>query len=704
MNRPSNYLRFVTAAVITSSVVVVTAAINADQSSIWPALANIVLLLVLLALLMLNVVKPLQDTLSRQSIQHRLSWEHMSGIAVQVTHRHYILDANPGFQQLFANEDGSRLVDFIPADERSKVVGYLQLARDSQRMVDFECSLINQHGEHTRWALHAKPWRVDDREYLLITGDDISKRHRMEQDLRAEQHRISTYIDAMQTLLIICDRNGLITRINQQAQSLLKMPESQLLQRPVSHIVPAHYRPQIEQQWQELLQSDSTSISVEYPLQSSSGKQFIISWRITHVHIDRQGQTEFLLAGLDITESVANRNALETANQRIREALNQAEQANRSKSIFLANMSHEIRTPMSGILGAAELLLDKNLDHEQRNYIDIIYKSSQSLLDIINDILDLSKIESGRLEVELIPFDLNQLMSELFQLFNDQARNKGIALVYQYQAELPAQWLGDGKRIRQILTNLISNAIKFTEQGQVTICISGQLLNAPQYSIQIAISDTGIGIASSKQEDIFSPFKQADSSTSRHYGGTGLGLTISRKLANAMQGEITVQSQLGQGSTFTLTLPLINDHYPIAESAPNETHRSTPLHGRVLLAEDNIVNQRVAAKMLQRLGLNFELANNGEQAIKAALSENFDLILMDINMPIMDGIQATQHLRDMGGVLGQIPIVALTANAMLEDKQRCLDAGMNGFISKPIRLEQLREEIAKHIPQHRISH
>lgn len=704
MNRPSNYLRFVTAAVITSSVVVVTAAINVDHLAIWPALANIVLLLVLIALLILNVVKPLQDTLSRQSVQHRLSWEHMSGIAVQLTNNHFILDANPGFQQIFANEDGHRLLDFIPAAERTTVVGYLQLARDSHRMVDFECTLIDQQGEHRRWALHAKPWQIGDREYLLLTGDDISKRHRMEQDLRAEQHRVSTYIDAMQTLLIICDRAGLITRINQQAQSLLQMPETQLLQRPISHIVPAHHRPQLEQQWQQLLRSEPTSISVEYPLQSSSGKQFIISWRITHVQIDSQGQTEFLLAGLDITESVANRQALETANQRIREALNQAEQANRSKSIFLANMSHEIRTPMSGILGAAELLLDKNLDQEQRNYIDIIYKSSQSLLDIINDILDLSKIESGRLEVELIPFDLNHLMSELFQLFNDQARNKGITLVYQYQGELPTQWLGDAKRIRQILTNLISNAIKFTEHGQVTMSVNGHALNAPQYGINIAINDSGIGIANNKQEDIFSPFKQADSSTSRHYGGTGLGLTISRKLANAMQGEIAVQSQLGQGSTFTLTLPLIADHYPLDVVAPSENHHNTPLRGRVLLAEDNSVNQRVAAKMLQRLGLDYELANNGEQAVKAALAEPFDLILMDINMPIMDGIQATQHLRDMGGVLGQIPIVALTANAMLEDKQRCLEAGMNGFISKPIRLEQLREEIAKHVAQPRINH
>lgn len=699
MNRPSNYLRFVTAAVLTSSIVVATIAINAEQSSVWPALANIVLLLVLIALLILNVVNPLQDTLSRQSIQHRLSWEHMSGIAVQITHNHYLLDANPGFQQLFANQDGSRLVDFIPADERSKVVGYLQLARDSNRIVDFECTLVNQHSERSRWALHAKPWQVGDRVYLLVTGEDISKRHRMEQDLRAEQHRISTYIDAMQTLLIICDRDGLMTRINHQAQSLLQMPESQLLQRPISHIVPAHYRPQLEQQWQALLNSEPTSISVEYPLQSSSGKPFIISWRITHVQVDRQGQIEFLLAGLDITESVANRQALETANQRIREALNQAEQANRSKSIFLANMSHEIRTPMSGILGAAELLLDKNLDQEQRNYIDIIYKSSQSLLDIINDILDLSKIESGRLEVELIPFDLNQLMSELFQLFNDQARNKGIGLIYQYQAELPTQWLGDAKRIRQILTNLISNAIKFTEQGRVTISVSGKALNAPQYGLQIAIEDSGIGIASSKHEDIFSPFKQADSSTSRHYGGTGLGLTISRKLANAMQGEITLQSQLGQGSLFTLELPLIADHYPLAENNPAEKNGNIPLRGRVLLAEDNTVNQRVAAKMLQRLGLDYALANNGEQAVKAALSGTFDLILMDINMPVMDGIQATRHLRDINSPLGHIPIVALTANAMLEDKQRCLAAGMNGFISKPIRLEQLREEIAKHIQQ-----
>ena len=358
---------------------------------------------------------------------------------------------------------------------------------------------------------------------------------------------------------------------------------------------------------------------------------------------------------------------------------------------------------MNGILGAAELLLESPLQDEQRNYLEIIHSSSNALLDIINDILDLSKIESGNLEIECIDFDLNKLLRDVYQLFSEPSRRRGLGLVYVYDSALPARWLGDPKRIRQIINNLVSNALKFTEQGRIEIRVSGEVISDHSHRLNICVNDTGIGVSREKIEQIFSAFRQADTSTSRKYGGTGLGLTISRHLAQAMGGDIEVRSELGQGSYFTLQLTLQADEQNSAGLATSDD-RNVPsaeepkdvgkLSGLVLLAEDNQVNQRIAEKMLQRLGLCCHIVENGEQAVAEVLQKDYNLILMDVNMPVLDGIAATERIRDLSYPKNQVPIIALTANAMMEDRNRCLAAGMNGFISKPIKLDALREVIA----------
>ena len=435
------------------------------------------------------------------------------------------------------------------------------------------------------------------------------------------------------------------------------------------------------------------------PILAKSGKEFVIDWRITAIPEDERSHDGFdiLLTGLDITESIANNQALKIANNKIREALNSAEGANQSKSVFLAHMSHEIRTPMNGILGATELLLDQAANDEQKQLVDIIHTSSNALLNIINDILDLSKIESGNFELEQINFDLHDLCKDAYQLFSSPAQKKGIQIVYYYQAELPQFWVGDPNRIRQVINNLLSNALKFTHSGRIDLLVTGERLTNHQFDITISVKDTGIGIAEKKVKQIFTAFKQADANTSRKYGGTGLGLTISKHLANAMQGDIGVSSVLGLGSTFALKLPLKPGK---TEAVAKRTGLARDYHANVLLAEDNPVNAKIASKILHKLGIQTVVVENGKLALEEVTNKNYDIVLMDINMPILDGISAAEKIRQLPFPRNQIPILALTANAMMEDRERCMDAGMNGFVSKPINIAHLIDELDSILSSH----
>ena len=685
------------------SALAVSIPLNEIQSQYLSSFLQIMLINLALVVICMagfyHLVRPLEGYAGRRRLENALKWEHMTGVALLLSPRQVLLEASPGFSERFDLNAGERLQKLMPGHEQSRTGDYLQQALDSDDTLDFECTLNSRREGSSHWSLSVRRWQYQGQTYLLVTGDDISKRHGMEIELRAEQQRVSAYFNAMQTLLIICDSDGRILRLNQPVQTLLNMDEQQLVQQPLSYLIPRSGAIAFRADLRRLLGSHEDNIATQFPLVSASGRESIISWRMTRLNDGRHGGGEILLAGLDITDSVANQQALETANRRIRETLEQAEQANRSKSVFLANMSHEIRTPMNGILGAAELLLDSSLTEDQRHYLSIIHSSSHVLLDIINDILDLSKIESGKLEVESISFDLNELLTRIYQLFNEPVRRKGLSLVYYYDGQLPVWWLGDPKRIRQIITNLLSNALKFTTKGRIEIRISGEQSGDHQYNLLLAVSDNGIGIAEEKQQQIFEAFRQADSSTSRQYGGTGLGLTISRHLARAMNGDIRLQSEIGNGSTFTLCLPLHEGTPTVAETPAVTSGQPPALSGRILLAEDNVVNQKIAERMLERLGLAVTTVGNGEEAITEVLAHDYDLILMDVNMPVLDGLTATGRIRDLSSDKSRIPVIALTANAMPEDRQRCLDAGMDDFISKPMRMDELTNAIARALQQ-----
>ncbi|MES2857163.1 MAG: ATP-binding protein [Bdellovibrionota bacterium] len=390
----------------------------------------------------------------------------------------------------------------------------------------------------------------------------------------------------------------------------------------------------------------------------------------------------------DITDqktAEAARSALE-----VREGA--AIEASKLKSEFLANMSHEIRTPINGVIGMTNLLLESNLTFEQKEYASMVRSSADILLTLVNDILDLSKAEAGKIELEMLDFSLEHVVKDIERMLSHSAKNKGLKLLKSMPTDLPQYINGDPTRLRQILVNLVNNSIKFTSEGQIVIEVSNEKQTSNELVLRFEVSDTGIGIPQTALGRLFKSFSQADSSTTRRFGGTGLGLSISKRLVESMNGEIGVRSTEGKGSTFWFTIPFkLGKSIRGRDSFESVTTVDSKRSLRVLVAEDNSVNQVIAKKMIEKMGHSVLIAANGIEALDALRTSSFDLVLMDCQMPELDGYEATQTIRvDRSVKNPNVPIIAMTANAMNGDREKCLAAGMNDYISKPVREKDLQ--------------
>ncbi len=506
----------------------------------------------------------------------------------------------------------------------------------------------------------------------------------------AEQDRLQAVLDNVADAIITFDEHGRIEWFNRAAEQMFGYTAVEVIGAHLELLLPDPHLYQVEQEALALQtdkqHADIVSIRNEIAGQRQDGRLFPLDFTISQMLV--QGERQFIAIARDIT----TRKEAEMAILAAKEA---AEAANQAKTQFLANTSHEIRTPLNAIVGLTSLLLDTELTSDQQTFVEIARRSSHTLLTILNDILDLSRIEARQLSLELRPYHLPNGVNEVLNLLKTNADEKELQLSATFAPDMPQVFIGDGDRLRQVLLNLVSNAIKFTHAGSIQVRVDGRYLDAATYEIHLSVQDTGIGLPPDYTEWLFQPFHRGHAGRSRRYSGAGLGLTISQRLVELMGGRIWAESESGKGSTFHVTIPS-----PITEQPPPtaprwervrpfdpDMARQLPL--RILVAEDNLTNQKVMAWMLEHLGYRPDVAANGLEVLAALKRQHYDVILMDLHMPEMDGRTATQTIRATLPPEKQPWIIAVTADVLHESRQDYLADGLNDFLSKPLQAEML---------------
>jgi PAS domain S-box-containing protein len=505
---------------------------------------------------------------------------------------------------------------------------------------------------------------------------EVQMAHEM---LAQSEKRFQYLFEHAHDIIYFTDDKGCFTWFNPTALEITGMSHDELLGLNFIDLIAQEHRHTAKRFYDLQLARRTPNTYLEFPLLSKAGKTV---WIGQHVQIifDNGMLKGFQAVARDITKEVELKRDLKAAHD-------SALESTRLKSGFLANVSHELRTPMNGIIGMTNLLLDTQLTNEQRDYTHTVKESANALLSIINDVLDFSRIEAGKIEIESIDFDLHHVIGQSIALLESNAYEKALALKLTLDENVPRHVNGDPIRLRQILNNLVGNAIKFTHRGEIEVAVQAAI-GEGCCALTIRVEDQGIGIAKEKLKHIFDAFTQADISTTRQYGGSGLGLAITKSLIDKLGGEISVESEPGQGSTFTVLIP-----YMIAEQAqqlaqPVSFNTQDLDHLKVLVAEDNIVNQKVISGQLKKLGIQPQLVSNGKDAIEALERGYFDILLLDCQMPVMDGFTAAREIRERESD-SRLHIIALTANAMQGTEERCIEAGMDAYITKPVNFATL---------------
>lgn len=579
----------------------------------------------------------------------------------------------------------SILFDFIHPDEAEQVKQQFQLFFDEGATFDVEFRIRRSDGEW-RW-IHNRAIQTFEKDGLRYASGlltDITQRKTAEESQRESEQRYRLLFERNLAGVFRCSLQGIFLEYNDAGARILGYDSgADLVGRPAMDIF---FDPADKDLSDQKMADHGTASNQEIRVRRKDGSTAWIMANTTMVN--GASGTEIEGTFVDIT-------LLKQAEEQMRLAKEAAEAASRAKSEFLANMSHEIRTPMNGVIGMIDLALDTNLTPEQRDYLTTVKSSAGALLEIINDILDFSKIEARKLELERVPFSVKEIVRATVKDFAVQARSKQLSLQCDFSADLPEMAIGDPGRLRQILMNLVGNALKFTNEGEIMV----RVMRLHEDTLQFSVSDTGIGISPEKQKSIFEAFVQADTSSTRHYGGTGLGLAIVSQLVALMQGRIWLESKADSGSTFYFTARFgIATAVAIRDAIqPREEHVTAAparkLH--ILVADDNLVNLRLARSLLAKQGHSAVAVGSGREALSALQQQNFDLVLMDVQMPDMDGFETTKAIRAQERISKKhLPIVAMTAHAMSGDRERCLAAGMDSYVTKPVDAIKLFTAIA----------
>jgi PAS domain S-box-containing protein len=656
---------------------------------------------------------------------------------LEIDRKGMVLRANRQYSKLLGTGRrelaGRHCADLVPAFERERYRELMdrKLAGDTP-LLPHQREYLRPDGSKVEVEVHEEFMRD---KYGVAVGMrlavlDVTGRKKSEEEAYRIASELRALFQAFPDFFIRLDRDGKVLDAKGGTSSDPFLAVDRFLGHRLEEILPADAKQHFVESQDQLRKTKSTEI-VEFAV---DGREEPQTYEMRLVAIDWE---QWIAIIRNITARKRDERTLkdysqelEHKNQELESALIAAREATQLKSRFLANMSHEIRTPMNGVLGMTDFLLGTQLSGEQQEYAEGIKRSANSLLTLINDVLDISRIEAGKLRFDHITFPLRTIVEETLSLFALQARAKGLEFVSEIASGLPAAVVGDPERLRQVLTNLLGNAIKFTERGRVGL--TAELLSETEDRLHVRffVHDTGIGIPREHQSKVFERFMQADTSSTRKYGGTGLGLSISKQLVELLGGEIDFESEPGQGSRFWFTAyfqkaeaadeapapapPTVSAAKPATrppatppakapappikrEGLANLTAAVLGVTSRVLLAEDNEINQRITLRLLQKLGLEADAVLNGRLAVEALQKKKYGLVLMDCQMPEMDGFEATAILRNQEGKQRHTPVCALTANAMEGDRERCLAAGMDDYLTKPVSLEKLQEMVDRWI-------